>query len=899
MDKRAFLDQEPPPGYVPGVGRGAVGFTTSANTAISRVQPGFLINQGDDEDDGIEIGGKFNEEDGLLTRASKDKEDEEADRIYDEVERRLKTKNKRNNEIVTLEDSSIVEGNFADLKRGLATITDDQWENLPEVGDLTRRNKRTRLLEQQQQRFYAVPDSVIAGSSANNTPTDFQSISEARDKVLSTQLDGLIGTVHETVDLVETEPEQTDQQFADIKKGRLILSSLRKTEPNKPNSWIASARLEEQAKNNKLAKNLIVEGCKKCPRNEDIWLENIRIHLKTNDGLKISKIIVTESLNFNPKSEKLWLKAFELENSSDIMSRRKILMKGLENIPTSVRLWRELINFETENEDVKKLLTKAVELCPGEWEFWLLLINLSDYSESKSILNKARKALKGNFNVWLTACKLEEGESDNIEDQKLIKMVDKSFKEMYGNSLNVQEWLTSAGENKILRSDWINEASKAEAEGYLKTCKAIVTNILSNDERIDLPEKFLYWFKDAHLLTKNTHVATAKFIYQYLIQKYPNNVENWIELFDALKLSDDLNQLFEFYEQAIALNPKEEILTLMCSKDYWKLKNDIESARSTLKQGLERLPFNEQLWMASIKLEVKTFNYNNAERLSLESINKIPKSNARIWYKYIHLLRFLRPSESQKLLELSEQALELFPNSYKLYLQRSQILLQDNDIDKARETLDTGIKLCPPSPELWVSMAHIDEVYLKVLIKARSTLDRALLAIPDSEEIWNTKICLERRNNDLITARQLTNKALKILPSSSLIWYQYLSLITKSSQRKNAFLDALKATDNDSFILLSIGKFFWYEGKFSKARSWFERSLARDNQNGDSWTWLYCFLKSYGTKNELEEMLKKFEESSEDINKGRVWCQVAKKIDNFDKTSKDLLQLTETEVLKS
>lgn len=38
------------------------------------------------------------------------------------------------------------------------------------------------------------------------------------------------------------------------------------------------------------------------------------------------------------------------------------------------------------------------------------------------------------------------------------------------------------------------------------------------------------------------------------------------------------------------------------------------------------------------------------------------------------------------------------------------------------------------------------------------------------------------------------------------------------SQRKTAFLDALKATDNSSLILMIIGVFFWYDGKYNKCK---------------------------------------------------------------------------------
>jgi pre-mRNA-processing factor 6 len=98
---------------------------------------------------------------------------------------------------------------FADAKRALSTITDDEWANIPEVGDLTGRNKRAR--QNRIQRFYAVPDSVIAGARDANelqtsisadadqnggsgdtldgTMTNFAQIGAAREKVLQVRLD--------------------------------------------------------------------------------------------------------------------------------------------------------------------------------------------------------------------------------------------------------------------------------------------------------------------------------------------------------------------------------------------------------------------------------------------------------------------------------------------------------------------------------------------------------------------------------------------------------------------------------------------------------------------------------------------------------------------------------------
>ena len=104
-----------------------------------------------------------------------------------------------------------IQQQFADLKRALGSVTDEDWASIPEVGDLTGKNRRSK--QNMRQRFYAVPDSVLAGAGASGqlgtevqedgmategagsaeqadgTMTNFADIGAARDKVLKVRLD--------------------------------------------------------------------------------------------------------------------------------------------------------------------------------------------------------------------------------------------------------------------------------------------------------------------------------------------------------------------------------------------------------------------------------------------------------------------------------------------------------------------------------------------------------------------------------------------------------------------------------------------------------------------------------------------------------------------------------------
>lgn len=899
MDRKAFLDQEAPPGYIAGVGRGATGFTTGADTGSLRFEPD---NDEHDSDERETEDVEEENDDGLLSTAVQNREskdEEEADKIYNQLELRLQLRHKRKMEVATTDGEDEITKQFADLKRELAGVSNSEWAHLPEASDFTRRNKRARLLEQLQRRFYALPDTVIANAGSidnqhvKSGATDFESISQARDKILSSQLDELLPQAAGDTDTKalaeDVDDKVNDTALADIEKGRLIFASLRKAEPYKSSSWIASARLEEKANNYIAAKKFIIEGCRKASRSEDVWLENIRIHMKTTEGTRICKNIIKEALKYNPASEKLWNQACDLENSTDGISRKKVLMRGLEFNPTYVSLWRRLIDLTDDTHEVQKLLNKAVELCPNEWNFWLMLINLSNYENARKVINRARSALKPNYLAWIAAAKLEEREHEDISIKKIGKLVKKGLEETYAES--------GIDHENFGREKWFTEAARAESEGFLKSCEAIV-NVILDYEKETAEGTLKEWLQEANNFSQKNHKHLSNFIYTYITRSYPHDVDCWIEMFLTYKSIEDfdINELFTYYQLAISENPSIEIFRLMFAKDVWILGRDIKRAKVILDDSIEQLSQSEDLWFARMKLDIKDKDFPSALRISEKMLETIPNSSARVWYKHIHIRRYLnllQQSEEYKshIIQVCDKALERFPDCDKLYLQKGQIFLDDlGDVRHAYEVFREGTTKCRKSQSLWLTLAMMEEKYNKSLILARSVLDKASLAFVSNDMIWVSRIELESRAQNYSNADQLCSKALKLFPHSPLIWKQRLKLIKKASFRRNAFLDALKSTNNSPIILMNIGVFFWVENKLNKAKTWFERALNADKTNGDCWCWLYNFISTYGTEDEKHDFLSEFEQQFENIVEGQVWNLERKQLSMLDKSAKEILE---------
>ena len=180
--------------------------------------------------------------------------------------------------------------------------------SLPEVGDARNRKQRnaradkltpipdsilakaalsketTTMLDSRDQKFSGLT-STLGGLSTPTGDIDMKKIGQARNTLMDMKLTQASDSVTgQTV--VDPKGYLTDLQsmlpnyggdINDIKKARLLLKSVRETNPNHPPAWIASARLEEVVGKMQAARNLIIKGTEQCQNSEDVWLEAARL----------------------------------------------------------------------------------------------------------------------------------------------------------------------------------------------------------------------------------------------------------------------------------------------------------------------------------------------------------------------------------------------------------------------------------------------------------------------------------------------------------------------------------------------------------------------------------------------------------------------------------------------
>jgi len=866
-----------PINYVAGLGRGATGFTTRSDIGPARAAPEEA--KADLSESNFDKFNGYGES--LFDTMPYDEDDEAADTVWNEVD--LKMDERRRSRREALIEKSLdkyrsvrpkLQHQFNDLKRDLVHVSEADWEALPEPGE----HRKHRAAERRNEKFIPTPDTLLEKArmeqevhssldtkqmttggmetpmSGGATPlTDLKSIGEARGAVLSVKLDQMSDSVtgQTVVDPkgyltdLNSIKVSTEAEIGDIKKARLLLKSVTSTNPGHGPGWIAAARLEEVAGKLLNARQVIRDGCKACPANEDVWLEAARLQTSEN-----AKAVLAEAVKKIPSSVKIWLQAASLE--SNLTMRRKVLRKALEVVPNSVKLWQAGIDLEAP-EDARLMLGRAVECVPHSVDMWLALARLETYHNAKKVLNKARETIPTEPQIWITAAKLEEANG-------MLDLVDRII-ERAVRSLTLHQV-------SMEREQWLSEAESAEKGNAPRTAQAIVRECIALG--VEEEDRKRIWMEDADSFVARSCYECARAIYAHALGVFPTKKSVWVRAAQHEKNHGTPESLDTLLRKAVSYCPHAQVLWLMGAKEKW-LAGDVGAARAILAEAFKANPDSEQVWLAAVKLESEN---NEAERARLLLSKARERAGTeRVWMKSITLERNL--GESGAALDLLVKAIKAHPRAWKLFLIKAQLEEKLERFDAARETLAKGIKQCADCVPIWMESARLEE-RLSQVSKARSVLEVGRLRNTQAPMLWLEAVRLERRAANRKAALTLMAKALQQCRSAGVLWSEAIAM-EQRAQQKTKSSDALKACDNDPHVILAVSRLFWRDRKEEKCRSWCNRAVTLDPDLGDAWGNYYAFELQHGTPEQQEEVMRRC--VAADPHHGEEWTAVSKDVD--------------------
>ncbi|ONH90079.1 hypothetical protein PRUPE_8G033800 [Prunus persica] len=869
-----FLNSKPPEGYVAGLGRGASGFTTRSDIGPARSAPelpdraiGQLEEAG--EEKGYDENQQFDDFEGndvglLAPDAKLDEDDEKADAMWKAVDERMDSRRKDRREALLREEiekyrasNPKITEQFASLKRNLHTLSAQEWESIPEIGDYSMRNKKRRF-----ESFVPVLDTLLEKATQEKelvtaidpTSTDLTAVRQGRDIVLSLKLDRISDSV---LGLTVVDPKgyltdlksmsiTSNTDVHDKNKARLLMTSLMKSNPKNPRVWISAARFEEVAGKMKAARKLIQEGCDECPKSEDVWLEACRLA-----SPKDAKAVITKGVKFIPNSVNLWMEAAKLER--DDLNKSRVLRKGLEHIPDSVRLWKAVVDLANE-EDARSLLKRAVECCPLHIEFWLALTRLETYENAKKVLNKARENLSEEPAIWITAAKLEEA---NGNVSMVGKIIERGIRALQKTAVIID------------REAWMKEAEAAERAGSIMTCQAIIRSAIGIG--VEEEDRKRTWVSDAEDFMKKGSIETARAIYAHALTVFLTKKSIWRKAAQLEKSHGSRESLVALLRKAVTYCPQAENLWLFGAKEKW-LSGDVPAARAILQEAYAAVPNSQEIWLAAFKLEFENHESERAKMLLAKARER--GGNERVWMKSAIVERELGNIDEER--KFLAEGLKRFPSFFKLWLMLGQLEERLDHLEKAKKAYHSGLKHCPNSLQLWLSLANLEEKMIG-LSKARAVLTIARKKNPQNPELWLASVRAELRHGKKKESDILMAKALQECPNSGILWAAALEMVARP-QRKAKSKDALEKCRHDPHVVAAVAKLLWHDRKLDKARNWLNMAVMFAPDIGDFWALYYKFELQHGTEENQKDVLNRCIAAGP--KHGEKWQPISKAVEN-------------------
>ncbi len=530
---------------------------------------------------------------------------------------------------------------------------------------------------------------------------------------------------------------------------------------------------------------------------------------------KVTKIKKTER---NTKSQTVTAQKLALDGIFIDANKEKLLG----NYKNALELFSTVINkdpqyssafyeiariYQSQNKNAEALIfvKKATDIDTENIWYQILL----------SDLYKANQQFKESCNVWLNIVKKNPDNIDYFYDLANAYLYDNNYNEaikiydLIEKKTGISEGI-SLQKQKIYLS--LNKFDKAVVE-----VEKLVTEFPSET-------KYLAMLAEMYMSKKNYEKALI--YYNKILEKDPNDKFIHISLASYYRETGNKEKSYQELKKGFA-NPNLEIDTkiqiLLSYYSITEIYNELKSQAFELSEILVKTHPNE----AKAYSILGDFLYRDKKfeeaRESFRKVNMIDSSKYEIWETILIINSEL--NDTIALINESERAIELFPEQPLLYLFSGISNFQTNQLSKAIEKLETGLKLVVDNDKLLSQFyTYLGDIQYKNknYDKAFNAFKKNLEIDPDNVYVLNNyTYYLSLQNEELDKAEQMGRKLNTLEPNNASYQDTYAWVFYKLGRYEEAKKWILKSLENggseNDIILEHLGDIYYKAGDASKA----------------------------------------------------------------------------------
>mmetsp|Transcript_6442 Transcript_6442/g.12114 ORF Transcript_6442/g.12114 Transcript_6442/m.12114 type:complete len:978 (+) Transcript_6442:32-2965(+) len=782
---------QPPPGYVAGLGRGAVGFTTRSDIGPAQAPsggvdapPGFAgaaaagaekktaTNYGDANFDKFS---GFNEN--LFGGGRMDAEDIEADKVYAAIDRRMDSKRKlRREERVKKEIEEYrkkrpkIQEQFRDLKRELNGLSEADWESIPEPLDYSRRNRKKAV---RIQTFTPVPDKILrqAGLGAGqqqyasgmstpvsgmmtpagwSTPTGFMTPGARSGWATPAgwQTPSGIGLRSGWAT-----PAGYSTPAGYQTPGGATPGASRKdlTQLGRARDKMLGIKLDRVA--DSVTGQTVID-----PKGYLTDLNSsVRVQSSSDlQDIKKARLLLKSVITTNPKHGPGWIAAARLEQETGkLIAARNLIMKGCETVPKCDDVWLEAAKMHSK-ENAKAILAKAIRYIPTSKKVWLAACKLEETIDAKkAVLRRALELIPHSVDLWKAAVELENPDDARVMLSRAVELVPTSVElwialarlETYKNARKVLNRARKAipTEPQI----WITASKLEEAHGNIQNVETIinkaVTSLAAHQVVIDRD----YWLQEAEKAEKSDSKITCQAIVRTTI--------------------------------SIGIDPQDYKNTWLNDAELYQSRGSVETTRAIYAKLLITYPGKRKIWEKAAQFERQHGDTNSLDALLKKAVQFCPNAEV-LWLMWAKEKWVSGDVEGAR--EILKQAFAANTDAEEVWVAAVKLEVETKEFTRARKLLSKARERAS-TERIWMKSAVLERRLGNIEV-CQKLLEDGTLRYPTFDKMWMMLGQLHSAKGDTDTARKVYKQAVKKCPKSTALWLCYANLEIDAKQYSRA-----------------------------------------------------------------------------------------------------------------
>eukprot|EP01064_Diplonema_japonicum_P011298 TRINITY_DN18578_c1_g1_i1.p1 TRINITY_DN18578_c1_g1~~TRINITY_DN18578_c1_g1_i1.p1 ORF type:complete len:939 (+),score=249.69 TRINITY_DN18578_c1_g1_i1:57-2873(+) len=462
--------------------------------------------------------------------------------------------------------------------------------------------------------------------------------------------------------------------------------------------WIAAAQLEESVGNKDSLDRIIRKAVKAltpshCTREQ--WIKESEKSEKSGYA-GVARAIIFNSIHFGLDDDEKTRKHTFVQDATtcaankSFQTARAIYAYALQQYPKKKSLWFKAALLEKNHfgfQETDALLSEAVKACPEADYLWLMhakekWIN-GHIQDARDVLTRAFTHNEDSEQVWVAAATLE-AENGHLDHASKI--------------------LASAREKAASPRIWLKSAKLERQQNNRQP------------ERKLLGEGVKKWPSDAKLWTM---------LLQW--EEWKALREKNLTPAEVKKSRDTIKAL---YAAAIKGNPDSVLLWITASRLEEVVCKDVVKARSVLEKARSRLPRNEDLWVATIRLELRDKRTSMAMQNLSKALQECPASG-KVWVEAISI----EPEASRR--AKGVQALRKCDKDALVISCVAKIFWAERKLDTARKWFHRAVSLRKDLGDAW-ALYYRFEVNHGTDEQRVTVLTACTKAAPTHGELWTT-----------------------------------------------------------------------------------------------------------------------------------------------------------------